>query len=201
MIYGYCRVSTQGQLDGNSLEQQQQEILSKYPTATIIEEQYTGARTDRPIFNELIEQLEQDDILVVTKLDRFARSTQQGLETIKGLLAKGVSVHVLNIGFMDNTPASELIRTIFLAFAQFERDMIVERTQQGKAIAKANNPCFKEGRPKKFKNGLMELAIEEFETGKKTYADIDRDYGISKSTLYRARMKKIALESNSKDGN
>lgn len=94
MIYGYCRVSTQGQLDGNSLEQQQQEILSKYPTATIIEEQYTGARTDRPIFNELIEQLEQDDILVVTKLDRFARSTQQGLETIKGLLAKGVSVHV-----------------------------------------------------------------------------------------------------------
>ena len=102
---------------------------------------------------------------------------------------------------MDNTPASELIRTIFLAFAQFERDMIVERTQQGKAIAKANNPCFKEGRPKKFKNGLMELAIEEFETGKKTYADIDRDYGISKSTLYRARMKKIALESNSKDGN
>ena len=192
MIYGYCRVSSRNQLEGNSLEQQQQEILTKYPTAEIVEEQFTGKTTERPLFNELIEKLQDKDVLVVTKLDRFARSTQQGLDTINELLKRGVSVHVLNIGFMDNTPASELTRTIFLAFAQFERAMIVERTQEGKAIAKATNPDFKEGRPKKFKNGLMELAIKEFENGESTYADIDRKYGISKSTLYRAMKKKQA---------
>lgn len=144
----------------------------------------------------MLKELKKDDILAITKLDRFARSTQQGLDTINELLKKGVSVHVLNIGFMDNTPASELIRTIFLAFAQFERAMIIERTQEGKAIAKANNPNFKEGRPKKFKNGLIELAINEFENGKKTYADIDREYGISKSTLYRAMKKRQAEQLN-----
>ena len=196
MIYGYCRVSSKGQEDNNSLEQQQQEILEKYPTAKIIEEQYTGKTTDRPKFNELIADLKKGDILVITKLDRFARSTQQGLDTVNELLAKGVSVHVLNVGFMDNTPASELIRTIFLAFAQFERAMIVERTQEGKAIAKANakanNTEWSEGRPKKFKNHVMELAIQEFENGESTYADIDRKYGISKSTLYRAIKKRKA---------
>ncbi len=196
MIYGYCRVSSTGQVDGNSLEQQENEIKSKYPTAIIIEEQYSGKTTDRPRFNKLLKELKKDDILAITKLDRFARSTQQGLDTINELLKKGVSVHVLNIGFMDNTPASELIRTIFLAFAQFERAMIIERTQEGKAIAKANNPNFKEGRPKKFKNGLIELAINEFENGKKTYADIDREYGISKSTLYRAMKKRQAEQLN-----
>lgn len=199
MIYGYCRVSSTGQVDGNSLEQQENEIKSKYPTAIIIEEQYSGKTTDRPRFNELLKDLKKDDILAITKLDRFARSTQQGLDTINELLKKGVSVHVLNIGFMDNTPASELIRTIFLAFAQFERAMIIERTQEGKAIAKANNPNFKEGRPKKFKNGLMELAIQEFESGQSTYADIDNKYGISKSTLYRAMKRRQAEQLNQKE--
>lgn len=200
MIYGYCRVSTTGQVEGNSLEQQEQQILNDYPTAIIYKENYTGTKTDRPIFNELLNKLESGDMLIVTKLDRFARSLSQGNELVTQLINKGVRVNILNIGIMDNTPNSKLIRNIFFSFAEFERDMIIERTQQGKAIAK-QNPDFKDGRPKKFKKGLMELAIEEFENGKKTYADIDRDYGISKSTLYRARMKKIALESNPKDDN
>lgn len=200
MIYGYCRVSTTGQVEGNSLEQQEQQILNDYPTAIIYKENYTGTKTDRPIFNELLDKLESGDMLIVTKLDRFARSLSQGNELVTQLINKGVRVNILNIGIMDNTPNSKLIRNIFFSFAEFERDMIIERTQAGKAIAK-QNPDFKDGRPKKFKKGLMELAIEEFEAGKKTYADIDRDYGISKSTLYRARMKKIALESNPKDDN
>lgn len=200
MIYGYCRVSTTGQVEGNSLEQQEQQILNDYPTAIIYKENYTGTKTDRPIFNELLNKLESGDMLIVTKLDRFARSLSQGNELVTQLINKGVRVNILNIGIMDNTPNSKLIRNIFFSFAEFERDMIIERTQQGKAIAK-QNPDFKDGRPKKFKKGLMELAIEEFENGKKTYADIDRDYGISKSTLYRTRMKKIALESNPKDDN
>lgn len=192
MIYGYCRVSTTGQAEGNSLEQQEQQILNDYPTAIIYKESYTGTKTDRPIFNQLLDELKSGDMLVVTKLDRFARSLSQGNDLVTELIKKGVRVNILNIGIMDNTANSKLIRNIFLSFAEFERDMIIERTQQGKAIAKANNPNFKEGRPKKFKNGLIELAIQEFESGKSTYADIDNKYGISKSTLYRAMKKRQA---------
>ena len=196
MIYGYTRVSSKGQLDGNSLEQQATEILVKYPTAQIVEEQFSGKTTDRPKFNELINQLQEEDILVITKLDRFARSTQQGLDTINELLAKGISVHVLNIGFMDNTASSELTRTIFLAFAQFERAMIVERTQEGKAIARERGD-FKEGRPRKFNPHKVNEALDYIEKGHsfKKAAEI---YGISKATLVR-RMQERKTEQLKKD--
>jgi len=200
MIYGYCRVSTRKQLEGNSLEQQKQEILSRYENAVIIQEQYTGAKTDRPLFSDLINKIEPGSTLVVTKLDRLARNTVEGIQIVQSLFDKGVSVHVLNVGLLEDTIMGKFFLTTLLAVAEMERNTIIERTQAGKEIAR-QNPDFKDGRRKKFKNRLMELAIEEFETGKKTYADIDKDYGISKSTLYRARMKKIALESNPKDGN
>ena len=83
--------------------------------------------------------------MVVTKLDRIARSAMQGIELVQKLLDRGITVHVLNMGLLDNTPTGKLIRNIMLAFAEFERDMIVERTQEGKAIAKLN-PEFREGR-------------------------------------------------------
>lgn len=71
MIYGYTRVSTRKQLEGHGLESQKIEILSKYPEAVIIEEQYTGTKLDRPLFQKLINKLKPNDILVVSKLDRF----------------------------------------------------------------------------------------------------------------------------------
>ena len=111
-IYGYCRVSTRGQLDGNSLEGQKEQILKDYPTAIIIEEQISGAKTVRPKFDELVQRLESGDMLVVTKLDRFARSLSQGNDTINNLLQRGIRVNILNIGMLDNTPNSKLIRNI-----------------------------------------------------------------------------------------
>lgn len=68
---------------------------------------------------------------------------------MKELIAKGIEIHILNMDLLDNTPASKLIRNIFFAFAEFERDMIVERTQEGKVIAKLRDD-YQEGRPKKF---------------------------------------------------
>ena len=197
MIYGYCRVSSKGQVENNSLEQQQQEILSKYDNAIIYQEQFTGTTTDRPIFNELLKQLEENDMLVVSKLDRLARNTVEGIQIVQSLFDRGVSVHVLNVGLLENTTMGKFFLTTLLAVAEMERNTIIERTQQGKAIAK-QNPNFKEGRPKKFKSGLIDLAIQEFESGKATYADIDNKYGISKSTLYRA-MKKRQVEKMSKE--
>ena len=182
-IYGYCRVSTRGQLDGNSLENQREQILRDYPTAIIIEEQISGAKAVRPKFDELVQRLESGDMLVVTKLDRFARSLSQGNDTVNELLQRGVRVNILNIGMLDNTPNSKLIRNIFFSFAEFERDMIYERTQEGKALARQRGD-FKEGRPRKFNPAKVEEALNYVEAGN-SYKRASEMFGISKTTLIR----------------
>ena len=183
-IYGYCRVSTRGQVDGNSLEAQKEQILRDYPTATIIEEQVSGAKAVRPKFDELLQRLESGDMLVVTKLDRFARSLIQGSETVNNLIERGVRVNILNMNtILDNTPNSKLIRNIFFSFAEFERDMIYERTQEGKALARQRED-YREGRPRKFNPRKVEEALNYIEAGN-SYKRASEMFGISKTTLIR----------------
>lgn len=182
MIYGYARVSTKGQAkDGNSLENQEQQ-LREYGAVEIYKDSFTGTKLDRPQLDKLLEKLQDGDTLIVTKLDRIARSMTQGSELITGLIERGVRVHILNIGIMDNTPSSKLIRNIFFSFAEFERDMIVERTQEGKAIAKTKNG-FKEGRPKKYTEEQLRHAIELLKNH--SYLEVEKMTRISKSTLIR----------------
>ncbi|MCS6132609.1 recombinase family protein [Clostridium botulinum] len=186
MIYGYSRVSTKGQAnDGNSLESQR-ELLKQNGAEMIFEDSFTGTKTDRPEFNKLIEKLQSGDTLIVTKLDRFARSMTQGSELVNDLINKGIKVNILNIGVMDNTPASKLIRNIFFSFAEFERDMIVERTQEGKAIARTKDG-FKEGRPKSYTDKQLQHALNLLSVngGYKSYNEVVEITGISKSTLIR----------------
>ena len=152
MIYGYCRVSTKGQAkDGNSLEEQTLAIKNIYTDAEIIVESYSGAK-ERPLFNELLEKVQNGDYIVVTKLDRFCRATKEGLEYIDLLMNKGVKIHILNMGLIEASPMGRLIVTNLLAFAEFERAMIIERTQEGKSIARAKAEAegkeFKDGRKK-----------------------------------------------------
>lgn len=159
MIYGYARVSTRGQAkDGNSLEAQENALRSA-GAIEIYAAAFTGTKTHRPELDKLMAVMQSGDTMVVTKLDRIARSATQGIELIQKLLDRGIVVHVLNMGLMDNTPTGKLIRNIMLAFAEFERDMIVERTQEGKAIAK-QNLNFKEGRPKKFSKAQVNHAVD-----------------------------------------
>ena len=144
MIYGYARVSTKGQAkDGNSLEAQEK-ALRESGANEIYVDAFTGTKTDRPEFDKLMNKIQKGDTLIVTKLDRFARSMSQGSELVSDLIERGIKVYILNIGVMDNTPSSKLIRNVFFAFAEFERDMIVERTMEGKAIAK-QKADFREG--------------------------------------------------------
>lgn len=189
MIYGYARVSTKGQAkDGNSLEAQVK-ALKEAGAEIIFKDSFTGTKTDRPEFSKLLELLSAGDKLIVTKLDRFARSATQGAEIMQELLNKDITVHILNMGVIDNTPTGKLIRTIFFAFAEFERDMIVERTQEGKAVAKHNAEMkgerFIEGRPKKFDSDQIAYALKLLE--KKSYKDVVRITGISRATLARAK--------------
>ncbi len=183
MKYGYCRVSTKGQLDGNSIEEQTIRIKEQYQDAEIITESFSGAK-ERPIFNELLDKLENGDMLVVTKLDRFCRTTKEGLQYIDQLMNKGVKIHILNMGLIEDTPMGRLIVTNLLAFAEFERAMIIERTQSGKAIAKQKDD-YREGRPKLYNKKQLEHAIELLESH--SYKQVEELTGISKSTLIRAK--------------
>lgn len=191
MIYGYCRVSSKGQLDNNSFEQQETEILNKYENAVIIKEQFTGTTTDRPKFNQLIESLQENDILVVSKLDRLARNTVEGIEIVEKLFKKGVSVHVLNVGLLENTTMGKFFLTTLLAVAEMERNTIIERTQNGKAIAKMK-PGFREGRPQKYTQKQLDNALSmlSINGGDKSYNEVAEILGISKSTLIRENNKR-----------
>ena len=187
MIYGYARVSTKGQAkDGNSLEAQEK-ALRESGANEIYVDAFTGTKTDRPEFDKLMNKIQKGDTLIVTKLDRFARSMSQGSELVSDLIERGIKVYILNIGVMDNTPSSKLIRNVFFAFAEFERDMIVERTMEGKAIAK-QNPDFREGRPKKYSRKQIEHALELLDSN--SYKQVEDLTGISKSTLIRAKKKR-----------
>lgn len=187
MIYGYARVSTVKQLDGNSFEEQTNAILGKYDNAKIIYEQESGAEI-RPIFLKLLDDVETGDTIVVTKLDRFCRSTKEGLEYIDQLQSKGVNVHILNIGLIEDTPMGRLIVTTLLAFAEFERAMIKERTQAGKAIAKTKEG-FIDGRPHLEIDGF-EKFLKKQKEGKISVAECCRQLGISRQTWYN-RLKEV----------
>lgn len=146
MKYGYARVSTVHQRkDGNSLEDQRNQLLQE-GCDFIIEEQFTGSRMDRPKFKRLCDQLNAGDTLVVCKLDRFARTVVEGALTCRELMQRGIRIHILNMGIIEDTPVGRLILTTFLAFAEFERDIIRERTMAGKEVAR-QRPGYREGRP------------------------------------------------------
>ena len=188
MIYGYARVSTKGQRDkGNSLEDQQKK-LHEVGVQEIVIEQYTGTTTHRPKFDELLQKLKSGDTLKVTKLDRFARTAAEGSVLVKNLLDRGVSVHILNMGLIDDTATGRLIINVLLSFAEFERDMIVERTQAGKEIARTKEG-YREGRPPidaARKQHAVDMIMD-----KHTYKETADATGLSKSTIIRAvRAKK-----------
>ena len=190
MIYAYCRVSSRGQLDGNGLEAQEKEILSKYENAVTYKEIFTGTTTDRPVFNQIIEQIKEGDILVVSKLDRLARNTVEGISIVKEIFQKKASVHVLNIGLLEDTSMGQFFLTTLLAVAELERNQIVERTQSGKAIARMN-PDYREGRPEKYGKAQKDHALELLATH--SYRQVEQLTGISKSTLIRHKRKMAVL--------
>ena len=185
MIYGYARVSPAGQsVNGNSLEDQFK-ALQAYGCQEIITEAFTGKTMERPLFSALFQKLQPEDTLVVCKLDRFARTAIEGVSTVRELFERGVRVHILNMGLIENTLTGNLILTVMLAFAEYERGMIMERTQTGKAIAR-QSPDYREGRPKKYLPSQINHALELLQSGK-TYRQVEAMTGISKSTLVRAR--------------
>lgn len=180
--YGYGRVSTIAQ----ELEVQIQALQDENCDA-ILTEKFTGTTTNRPVFDELMTRIQAGDTLVVTKLDRLARNTKEGIEVIERLFSMDVKVYVLNVGLLENTTMGRFFLTTLLAVAEMERNLIVERMQEGKAIAKQRED-FREGRPKKFDKKHLDNAMKLLESN--SYKEVEATTGISVATLARERKKR-----------
>ena len=184
MKYGYARVSTINQ----DLEVQLQQLKSEN-CDVIYKEKFTGTSMEREELKKVLSLLKDGDTLVVTKLDRLARNSKEGIEIIDDLFKRGIKVHVLNVGLLENTTMGRFFLQTMLAVAEMERNMIVERTQEGKMLAR-QNPNFKEGRPKKFSKHQIKLALKLMESH--SAKQVSEMTGISERTLFRAKKTYIA---------
>lgn len=182
--YGYGRVSSPGQqLSGNSLPEQERMLLEAGAEEVVLE-CFTGKTIDRPKFTPLLNRLKDGDTLFVTKLDRFARATE-AVTVISELVDRGVTVHILNFGVANNSATGKLMLNILASFAQYEREMIFERTQEGKAAKRAKDPDYKEGRkafeiPEEFY-----MYREKTESSDFTVKEACVALGISRTTWYK----------------
>ena len=194
LIFGYARVSTMSQaMEGNSLEFQIN-ALKNAGAVKIFSDVFSGSTKNRPQLDKLLALIQPGDTLIITKLDRIARSLIQGIQLLESLSGNGVIVEVLNMGIIDSSPTGKLIRNIMLAFSEFERDIIIQRTREGKEIAK-KKADYREGRPKKFKHEQISHALELLQSH--SYKQVVAMTGISRATLSRAK-KRTVLSTDSR---
>lgn len=185
MIYGYARVSTDKQnLYGTSLDDQET-VLKQSGAMRIFADNYTGTKMSRPEFDKMIGSMEDGDTLIVTKLDRLGRTSDGIISLIKALLARNITIKVLNMGTIENTPVGRMIVTFLAGIAEFERDLIVERTAAGRAYKKATDPNYREGRkPKEYDTVLYAELQARVCNGELTARDAAKLLGVGKTTWY-----------------
>ena len=182
MKRGYIRVSTKKQEQGTSLDDQRA-VLEAEGCQVIYEDVYSGASMARPEFDRLCAEVQAGDTVVVCKLERIARTETEAYERVVGWVRSGVKIHVLNMGLIEDTEVGRLILHIMLAFAEFERDMIIRRCQDGRSYKRATDPNYREGRKPLYSKDQRDQAIDLLKNH--SYSDVERMTGISKSTLTR----------------
>jgi DNA invertase Pin-like site-specific DNA recombinase len=179
MIYGYARAST----DGQSVDAQVRQLRAA-GAETVFRETASGARADRAQLRRTIGQLEKGDLLMVTRLDRLARSTRDLLNTLAQIADKGAGFRSLADAWADTTTAhGRLMLTVLGGLAEFERDLIRRRTTEGRERAKAKG--VKMGRPPKLTAHQKKEAIRRRDHGEETLAEIGKSYNVSGWTISR----------------
>jgi DNA invertase Pin-like site-specific DNA recombinase len=177
-VYAYARVST----DGQSLEAQQQ-ALRAAGASVVFSEKESGARTNRPALAKAIAALEAGDVLVVTKLDRLARSTRDLLNTLAAIGDRGASFKSLADTWADTTtPHGTLMITVLGGLAEFERHLILSRTSEGRERAKARGVQF--GRKPKLTRHQRGEALARLQSGEAATV-IAKSYNVSHMTILR----------------
>jgi putative DNA-invertase from lambdoid prophage Rac len=185
-VFAYARVSTVDQITAN----QAQEIAAAGYTVEpkrYHQEQISGSvpTASRPGFQALLVKLERGDVLVVTKLDRLGRDSIDVQQTVQRFQAEGIRLIVIQLGNLDLTsPAGEMMVKMLAAVADFERDLIIERTQAGQARARAEGKHM--GRPSKTTAEQQEAIRAELLVGK-TVSEVARKYGVSRGTIITIR--------------
>ena len=181
MIYGYARVST----DGQSVAAQVAELTAA-GAAKVYREVASGAKTDRAQLRRALAALEAGDVLMVTRLDRLARSTRDLLNTLAAVTKHGAGFRSLGDVWADTTTAhGRLMLTVLGGLAEFERELIRTRTGEGRARAKARGQSL--GRPFKLTDHQKREALARYEKGDETLTDIGRSYNVSAATISRLR--------------
>jgi DNA invertase Pin-like site-specific DNA recombinase len=179
MKYGYARVST----DGQSVDAQVRQ-LTKAGCKKVFREVASGAKTDRAQLRKLLDQLEPDDVLTVTRLDRLARSTRDLLTTLGTIADRKAGFRSLGDTWADTTTShGRLMLTVLGGLAEFERDLIRARTGEGRARALARG--VKMGRPPKLTQHQQREAIKRREHGEESLTEIGRSYNVSAATISR----------------
>lgn len=178
IMVGYARVSSTGQKLNT-----QRERLKKEGCTKIFEETYSGASSDRKQLRAALDYVREGDSLVVTKLDRLARSSVDLGNISAELQEKKVDLMVLDQNINTSTATGKLMFNMIGAFAEFERDLIRERCQEG--IEKAKNRGVKFGRQPKLSEKQLATLKKEFSEGRVGKTDLAKQYGISRASLYR----------------
>lgn len=178
-IYGYARVST----DGQTLDAQIASLTAA-GAQTIFQEKISGARADRQQLAAALKALGSGDVLLVTRLDRLARSTRDLLNTLAEIAQKGAHFRSLADQWADTTtPHGRLMLTVLGGLAEFERELIKARTSEGRVRAVARGVHM--GRPVKLTHHQKTEVIEALSAGVLSQADLSRRYGVSQSTISR----------------
>lgn len=175
---GYARVSTAEQ----NLERQL-DMLRQYGVDVIFQEKMSGTKRDRPELTKMLSHLTQGDTVVVESLSRLGRSTKDLIELVELLQEKGVQLVSLKEAIDTSTPTGKLLFTLMSALAQFERDVIAERTREGLKAARARGR--QGGRPR-CDSRKVQQAVKLYQSRQYTIREIEELTGIKKATLYRA---------------
>jgi DNA invertase Pin-like site-specific DNA recombinase len=178
MLYGYARVST----DGQSLASQDAELHAA-GCVKIYAEKISGARSDRPELANVLRRIGTGDVLIVTRLDRLARSTRDLLNILDDIAKRGAGFKSLHDAWADTTSAhGRLMVTILAGLAEFERELILARTSDGRARAKPRGVKF--GRPSALTVHQRSEAIQRLAQGE-AQADVARTFNVSQATISR----------------
>ncbi len=185
-VFAYCRVSTADQTTDNQVQEIAAAGFSATPQRTITETvSGSVAASEREGFGKLLNKLEAGDVLVVTKLDRLGRNAMDVRATVEALTGLGVRVHCLALGGVDLTsPAGKMTMGVIAAVAEFERDLLIERTQAGLARAKAEGKTL--GRPQALQGRVIDDVRERLQRGE-AVAAIARAHNTSRQTIMRIR--------------
>lgn len=176
-VYGYARVSTRQQDLARQLD-----LLENYNCNEILTEKITGTKSNRPELNRLKDKLRPGDVVVVESFSRLGRSTKDLIDLVNYFEENNVKLISVKENFDTTTPQGRLMMTVFQAFSQFERDLIVERTKEGLKSARARGR--KGGRPRVENKGITK-AINLYNTEEYSVKEIVDMTGISRATLYR----------------